>query len=91
MAAIKWNIEWIDLHNIEHMIAECWRMNDKQLDRYYRKLSTRRELEFAGTLGTAFLELMHGIMTGEADYDWSKLQKDVHMLQKLIQDGLEKD
>ncbi len=88
---MKWNIEWIDLQNIEHMIAECWRMNDKQLKQYFRKLSERRDLEFAGALGLSFLQLMYGIIMKESSYGWSELQKDVHMLQKLIQDGIDKD
>ncbi len=88
---MKWNIEWIDLKNIEHMIAECWRMNNRQLQSYYRELSQQQELIFAGELGITFLELVRRLIDGSADYDWPELQKDVHMLQKLIQNGLQQD
>ena len=48
---MKWNIEWIDLQKIEQMIAECWRMNERQLEKYCRKLSVQQDLIFAGELG----------------------------------------
>ncbi len=84
---MKWNIEWIDLQNIEHMIAECWRMNERQLERYCIKLSQQKELVFAGELGIKFLELMcKSINLGETP-DWPKLQKDVRLMKELIQDG----
>lgn len=84
---MKWNIEWIDLQNIEHMIAECWRMNERQLERYCKKLSLQKDLVFAGDLGTKFLELMCKCIDYGETPDWPKLQKDVRLMKELIQDG----
>lgn len=84
---MKWNIEWVDLQIIEHMVAECWRMGGHQLEKYVQKLSNQQELVFAGDLGIRFLELLRtSIDTGKTP-DWSKLQKDIHLMQELIQDG----
>ena len=88
---LKWNIEWVDLKNIERMIAECWRLNERQMYRYYQDLEEQRELVFAGRLGEVFLEMMGDILTGMADASWPELQKDVHMIQRLIQDGKNRD
>lgn len=88
---MKWNIEWVDLQNVEHMIAECWRMNERQQQSYYKELSRKQELAFAGELGITFLELMYELVNDMADYSWADLQKDVHMAQKLIQDGMQQD
>lgn len=84
---MKWNIEWVDLQNIEHMVAECWRMGGHQFEKYVQRLSKQQELVFAGDLGIKFLELLRrSIDTGKTP-DWSKLQKDIHLMQELIQDG----
>lgn len=84
---MKWNIEWVDLQNIEHMVAECWRMGGHQLEKYVQKLSKQQELVFAGDLGIRFLEFLRkSIDTGKTP-DWSKLQKDIHLMQELIEDG----
>lgn len=86
---MKWNIEWIDLQNIERMIAECWRMNERQLEKYCNKLSRQRDLVFAEELGTKFLELMIKSIDAGEKPDWPKLQKDVRLMLELIQDGQE--
>ena len=90
---MKWNIEWIDLQNIEHMIAECWRMNDSQLTRYFHHLARNRDLVFAGGLGAAFLEMLRkGTGKGSSGaIDWPKLQKDVRFIRDLIKEGQEQD
>ena len=84
---MKWNLEWIDLQNIERMIAECWRMNERQLEKYCRKLSRQKDLEFAGELGIKFLDLMCSCIDAGNKPDWPKLQKDVRLMMELIQDG----
>jgi len=84
---MKWNIEWVDLQIIEHMVAECWRMGEYQLERYVQKLSKQQELIFAGELGIKFLELLQKSIDEEKTLDWAKLQKDIHLMQELIQDG----
>lgn len=88
---MKWNIEWVDLQNIERMIAECWRLGDKQLQQYYDKLLQQKDLVFAGPIGLTFLGLLNGLLMEDVSYGWSELQKDVHMLQKLIQQGAKQD
>lgn len=85
---MKWNIEWVDLQNIEHMVAECWRMNDHQLEKYVQRLSRQQELVFAGELGVKFLDLLRGSIDNGKSLDWAKLQKDIHLMQELIQDGV---
>ena len=42
---MKWNTEWVDLQNIEHMVAECWRMGGYQMEKYVQKLSKQRSEE----------------------------------------------
>lgn len=84
---MKWNTEWVDLQNIEHMVAECWRMGGHQLERYVQKLLKQQDLIFAGELGIRFLELLHKSVVEENPPDWAKLQKDIHLMQELIQDG----
>lgn len=88
---MKWNIEWVDLQNIERMTAECWRLSEKQLQQYCERLSQQRELIFAGELGITFLELMEGLSMKQAGGIWSDIQKDVHMIQKMIQQGMAQD
>ncbi len=88
---MKWNIEWVDLQNIERMVSECWRMNKRQQEQYCVNLMRQKELAFAGELGIAYLNLIYELVGGDAGFGWSDLQKDVHMMQKLIQDGLEQD
>lgn len=84
---MKWNIEWVDLQIIEHMVAECWRMGGYQLEKYVQKLSKQQELIFAGELGLKFLGLLQKSIDEEKALDWAKLQKDIHLMQELIQDG----
>lgn len=84
---MKWNTEWVDLQNIEHMVAECWRMGGHQLEKYVQKLSKQQDLIFAGELGIRFLELLRKSVEEERPPDWAKLQKDIHLMQELIQDG----
>lgn len=84
---MKWNIEWIDLQKIEQMIAECWRMNERQLEKYCRKLSVQQDLIFAGELGLKFLGLMSRSAEQGVKPDWPGLQKDVRLMKELIQDG----
>lgn len=84
---MKWNIEWVDLQNMERMVAECWRMNEHQLERYVQRLSKQRELAFAGELGVKFLELLLRSLDQGKMPDWSKLQKDIRLMKDLIQDG----
>ena len=88
---MKWNIEWVDLQNIERMTAECWRLSEKQLQQYCEQLSQQRDLIFAGELGITFLELMEGLSVKQAGGIWSDIQKDVHMIQKMIQQGMAQD
>lgn len=84
---MKWNIEWVDLQNIEHMISDCWRMSERHLEKYCKELSRQQDLIFAGKLGMKFLELMRrSIEQGQA-IEWSKLQRDVRLMKELIQDG----
>lgn len=84
---MKWNTEWVDLQNIERMVAECWRMGEYQMERYVQKLSKQQELIFAGELGIKFLQLLQKSVDEEKPIDWAKLQKDIHLMQELIQDG----
>ncbi|MDE6889641.1 MAG: class B sortase [Eubacterium sp.] len=84
---MKWNLEWVDLQNIEHMVAECWRMGGYQLDKYVQKLTRQQDLIFAGELGIKFLELLQKSVDEEKRLDWASLQKDIHLMQELIQDG----
>lgn len=84
---MKWNTEWVDLQNIERMVAECWRMGDYQMERYVQKLSKQQELIFAGELGMKFLQLLQKSVDEEKPIDWAKLQKDIHLMQELILDG----
>lgn len=84
---MKWNIEWVDLQNMEHMVAECWRMGGHQLEKYVQKLSKQQELVFAGDLGIRFLEFLQKSIDTRKAPDWSKLQKDIHLMQELIRDG----
>lgn len=84
---MKWNTEWVDLQNIEHMVAECWRMGGYQMEKYVQKLSKQQDLIFAGDLGVRFLEMLQKSLDEEQPVDWAKLQKDIHLMQELIQDG----
>lgn len=84
---MKWNTEWVDLQNIEHMIAECWRMSERRLERYCKELSRQQNLIFAGELGTKFLEFICKSIDNDTPPDWSKLQRDVRLMKELIQDG----
>lgn len=84
---MKWNTEWVDLQNIERMVAECWRMGDYQMERYVQKLSKQQELIFAGELGVKFLLMLQKSVDEEKPIDWAKLQKDIHLMQELILDG----
>lgn len=84
---MKWNTEWVDLQNIERMVAECWRMGEYQLEKYVQKLSKQQELIFAGELGLRFLEMLRKSIEEETSIDWAKLQRDIHLMQELIQDG----
>lgn len=88
---MKWNIEWVDLQNIERMTSECWRLSEKQLQQYCERLSQQKELLFAGEMGLAFLEIMEGLSKKQVGSIWSDVQKDVHMIQKMIQQGIEQD
>ncbi|MDE7310044.1 MAG: class B sortase [Eubacterium sp.] len=84
---MKWNIEWVDLQNMERMVAECWRMSEHQLERYVQKLSKQKDLIFAGELGIKFLELLQKSTDEGKKLDWPKLQKDIRLMKDLIQDG----
>ena len=84
---MKWNTEWVDLQNIEHMVAECWRMGEYQLEKYVQKLSKQQDLIFAGELGLGFLEMLRKSVEEEKPVDWAKLQRDIHLMQELIRDG----
>lgn len=84
---MKWNIEWVDLQNMEQMVAECWRMSELQLEKYVRKLTKQKDLIFAGELGIKFLEMLQAAAEQGKKLDWSKLQKDIRLMQDLIQDG----
>uniref|UniRef100_N2AKA2 SrtB family sortase n=1 Tax=Eubacterium plexicaudatum ASF492 TaxID=1235802 RepID=N2AKA2_9FIRM len=84
---MKWNTEWVDLQNMERMVAECWRMGEYQMEKYVRKLSVQQDLIFAGELGLKFLQLLQKSVDEEKPLDWAKLQKDIHLMQELIQDG----
>lgn len=88
---MKWNIEWADLKNIEYMIAECWRMSQRQMKHYCKDLIYQRELVFAGEIGVKFLEYICRKMDSGAEIDWAKLQKDVRYMQDLIKKGQNKD
>ncbi len=88
---MKWNIEWADLKNIEYMIAECWRMSERQMKHYCKDLIHQRELVFAGEIGVKFLEHICRKMDTGAEIDWPKLQKDVRYMQDLIKNGQNQD
>lgn len=84
---MKWNVEWVDLQNIERMIAECWRLGGRQLEKYCMNLSRQQDLAFAGELGLKFLEMMMQSIEKEEKVDWSNLQRDIRLMKELIQDG----
>lgn len=84
---MKWNTEWVDLQNLERMVAECWRMNPQQLQKYYEDLDKQRDLVFAGDLGLAFLKILGSMVAGEPASEWSDIQKDIRMIQQMIQRG----
>lgn len=88
---MKWNIEWVDLQNIERMTSECWRLSEKQLREYCERLSQQQDLIFAGGLGITFLEIMEELTNRQTGSIWSDIQKDVHMIQKMIQQGIAQD
>lgn len=88
---MKWNIEWVDLQNIERMTSECWRLSEKQLREYCERLSQQQDLIFAGGLGITFLEIMEELTNRQTGSIWSDIQKDVHMIQKMIQQGMAQD
>lgn len=88
---MKWNIEWVDLKNIERMAAECWRMSERQLVQYCRELARKQDLVFAGELGRAFFGLLCESLDQSVVLDWAKLQKDVRFLLDLIHDGQNED
>lgn len=88
---MKWNIEWVDLKNIEQMAAECWRMSDRQLMQYCKELWEKRELVFAGELGKEFFRLLCESVDRGTTFDWAKLQKDVRLMLEMIQDGQGQD
>lgn len=88
---MKWNIEWVDLKNIERMAAECWRMSERQLVQYCRDLSEKQDLVFAGEIGRAFFLMLCESLDKNLAIDWSKLQKDVRFILDLIHDGQGED
>lgn len=88
---MKWNIEWVDLQNIERMTSECWRLSEKQLREYCERLSQQQDLIFAGELGITFLEIMEELTNRQTGSIWSDIQKDVHMIQKMIRQGMAQD
>ena len=88
---MKWNAEWVDLQNIDRMVAECWRFNDVQLKSYAKQLRQQQDLIFAGVLGTSFVAVLDEIVAGRAPKDWSGIQKDVKRIRDCISRGQQWD